>query len=514
MPTDQRANVQAATTGYLEARSESACAELLLSVEQELQEAHNELGRRTVRLAAITADVERSPPFHVIQIDGKGHGVMAARDIERGARILVEKPLIMLPSTKCPGDDSNSTDDAAINSEELEAAVHALSDHDRDAFYALSQSAELYGSRKTALGIVGTNGIPCIHEGTTFGAVFATSSRCNHGCDANASYKWNAHLGSLTIHATRRILAGEEIVYNYLGFLTPREHRRGLLRTEFGFECRCSKCCLEGRGRSASDERIQLIGDEASLRAQLRERSDLEELVRSDPRASLQVLDDWQVRHLVPRADAHAHVCHVDAPRVLPAQERTAHVHDVHPHEPCSYMWVHVHVAHVHPHEPCPPHELPALYTRHPAPACMYVPLPPTPHTAPHTAHSLTHSLTHPLTHPLTHSLMHSLTHSRTHALTHSRTHSLTYLGAHEAREWRWALPPRRDLHAGFRGVLRQCILALGRSCASWPPLCCSTATCWWRHWPRHWPSGRNIPGDNMAARDGRICTCACQRSP
>ena len=88
----------------------------------------------------------------------------------------------------------------------MEQQLTALDAEQKASFGALAQDAK-FGDEKTLQGIFHTNAM--VHGSGQ--SIFPISSRINHGCDANAVYKFNANIGRVTIHASRDIAAGDEI---------------------------------------------------------------------------------------------------------------------------------------------------------------------------------------------------------------------------------------------------------------------------------------------------------------
>ena len=219
--------------------------------------------------------------FEVRSIDGKGFGCIAIRDIVLGERLLAEPPLTI------EGDGLPS----------IEESVASLSDAERNLFFGLAQDEQLFGAgtSKDIEGIIGTNGIPfTAKDGTECGGVFAIVSRLNHSCCASCSYRWNAELHQLTIHACRNVKAGEELTIDYdcYGGFARREVRRKALKESFGFECACEKCRLEGEALMASEERIDQIGDSSSIANELLKRVALPELSSNDAAVVLRSLEE------------------------------------------------------------------------------------------------------------------------------------------------------------------------------------------------------------------------------
>ena len=75
--------------------------------------------------------------------------------------------------------------------------------------------------------------------------VFATSSRLNHSCVPNVHHSYNPNLKRTTVFAVRDIEPGEELCITYMGgkgHYWTRPQRIELLRSNYGFTCKCSAC--------------------------------------------------------------------------------------------------------------------------------------------------------------------------------------------------------------------------------------------------------------------------------
>ena len=146
-------------------------------------------------------------PFEVRPIAGKGSGVIAVRDIERGERLLAEAPFLQVQG----GWQDLRKELVHGIFDDLRAALRGLSPAERAKFFELTQNPVRFGAQKTATGVFATNGIPFDHHGQPRVGVFLTAARFNHACNPNAIYRWNANLGRLTIHACQPIAAGCEV---------------------------------------------------------------------------------------------------------------------------------------------------------------------------------------------------------------------------------------------------------------------------------------------------------------
>ncbi|KAH7367782.1 hypothetical protein B0T11DRAFT_213042, partial [Plectosphaerella cucumerina] len=193
------------------------------------------------------------PLFSVQDTPGKGRGLVAARDIPLGTRILAEKPLLM-----------SGMPNVALFERDLIRQVNALSSVERAQFLALHDN---FPDEIGYSGIFKTNGIPC-GEDSNIGAVYPTISLINHSCLPNTFYCWNFTTEKETVHAIRPIGAGEEITITYtaadLSFSTRQEY----FKSSFGFDCKCPLCDLPEEAIKASDDaRAKLkILDELAIR--------------------------------------------------------------------------------------------------------------------------------------------------------------------------------------------------------------------------------------------------------
>ena len=89
-------------------------------------------------------------------------------------------------------------------------------------------------------------------------AVVPTAARMNHSCTPNVYHCWNATTGQLTVHATRDMTAGEEILTCYINVCCYREARQKEL-DRYGFECDCAACCMQTEFGRKSEKRRQRL---------------------------------------------------------------------------------------------------------------------------------------------------------------------------------------------------------------------------------------------------------------
>ena len=91
------------------------------------------------------------------------------------------------------------------------------------------------------------------HRGLRFGGVFVLASLVNHGCAPNVQLapSWTHSSGaddgacetfSLVLRSTAKVACGDELRRSYVSAGLPRQERRALLSSGWGFECVCERC--------------------------------------------------------------------------------------------------------------------------------------------------------------------------------------------------------------------------------------------------------------------------------
>ena len=198
-----------------------------------------------------------TPLMYAIQdVPGKGKGLIAARDIPKGARIIFEKPIFAV------GEPVES---------ELAERVTSLDQHQRGEFLSMSNIHPFNDHLAQWVGILYTNALP-VGSKLELSGIFLTACRINHACDNNAAHCWHDDCNRLTVHAIRGISKGEEITISYLGGAFDRNERQEELQRRFHFTCTCQLCSLLSQQSIESDlilnrinEIDNIISDEAVL---------------------------------------------------------------------------------------------------------------------------------------------------------------------------------------------------------------------------------------------------------
>jgi hypothetical protein len=206
----------------------------------------------------------------VVDIGGQDKGLVAGRDIPKGARIFCEGPLFSAPR---PGlTPSNAVASPGALREELLARIKTLSKGKLRQFFSLPN---YYKGQDPLVGIFLSN---FINQGSDTG-VYALMSQVRHSCLPNAAPTWNPEQAYMTLHAFRPIRAGEVITMMYnsrrsmaltssdrrkeppmlaegYGLITATSDvRKQSLKDDYGIECDCLICSLPPCELQLSDDR-------------------------------------------------------------------------------------------------------------------------------------------------------------------------------------------------------------------------------------------------------------------
>jgi Leucine-rich repeat (LRR) protein len=190
----------------------------------------------------------------------RGLGVFATAPIRQGDRILAEEPLLSR-SVETMQQDAEQQGGAE---EGLRAALATLNEEQRQMFYSLAVAKH---REQSAHGIWLSNAYLTDRHPTQRTGIFHLISRFNHACCPVAHIAWNPTIKRMTVHALEDIPAEAEITVAYFstGEGGARAAWKARLQREFGFECTCSLCMLEGDALAQSDARQERIAELRSL---------------------------------------------------------------------------------------------------------------------------------------------------------------------------------------------------------------------------------------------------------
>ena len=211
----------------------------------------------------------------------KGSVVLAWRSIPMGARILVEKPLMMVPRFTHHGSEATTPDDSSRHSEaawpgdvienphtqiltskrDIEAQIAALNPQHHQILGSLPQPRNKMLELEA---LVANNLLPVGPD--MAGGVFPDACRFNHSCNNNAFRLWNPTIEAYTVHALTDIDAGEEITLTYLRTQDANSRSRArYLQKAYGFVCRCWLCTMPQEDREKMDYLFDGFGRLAKL---------------------------------------------------------------------------------------------------------------------------------------------------------------------------------------------------------------------------------------------------------
>lgn len=193
-------------------------------------------------------------PYVIVNVAGKGKGLVATRNIMQGELILKEVPLFVVQTSS----------DANLNVH-LKKVLSSLNASQRETYYNLSKPASSGDPDVTEL-VFRVNSV-AVGDGSA--GVFPTIARVNHGCarSFNSVYHWKAEEGVGVLHALKPIKKGDEILREYLNTKSPKSQRREALKQIYSFDCTCSVCSQSSRDSERSDATLKSM---ATIEAEFR----------------------------------------------------------------------------------------------------------------------------------------------------------------------------------------------------------------------------------------------------
>lgn len=183
--------------------------------------------------------------FVIKDMESKGKGAVAVKDIEEGELILAESPLFTVPwwvrTSPYPGKEVN---DYILD------RLSLLSEKEQASFYALSDCKCSVEEEKSEMGIWRTNNFALGRSSKKCdNAIFIAISRFNHSCVPLAEFHWNTDLKRQEIRAIVPIQGGQEITLCYVTsevLTKSKAERQKRFLEHYGFECACPDCQLQG----------------------------------------------------------------------------------------------------------------------------------------------------------------------------------------------------------------------------------------------------------------------------
>ncbi|KAH8886531.1 SET domain-containing protein [Thozetella sp. PMI_491] len=209
-------------------------------------------------LAAVSAhgnsashDVQQSDshPYKVVDLPGRGKGVVAVRRIRRGEVIMTDYASVLAKSD--------------FSREMTQAQGHELLHRAMEQLPIAEQVFSLARNRKEDTpapeDVVRTNSFNMAISGTAWVAVFPKISRINHDCAPNAYTRFSeASLGNRIV-AFHDIQPGQEITISYIEAGMTHAERQHTLHRVWGFNCSCALCQSTPGQIATSDSRRQRL---------------------------------------------------------------------------------------------------------------------------------------------------------------------------------------------------------------------------------------------------------------
>ncbi|KAL1889970.1 hypothetical protein Sste5346_008548 [Sporothrix stenoceras] len=220
--------------------------------------------------------------YEIIDIPGRGKGVVAARKIKQYEAFMVDYAALVV-DLRVAGGSVERNEGYRL----LQAAADQVSDPQRVLGLAQTSTAARHpvenvlrsNAFHTALGA----------EGDEHMALFPDLARINHDCRPNAFPRFLPHSLAVNVAAARDIVPGEEITISYIPLGQTRIARqKALLRWEF--VCKCPLCAASEADIEASDARLTRIDE---LREKVAEAVDHRySSTRAEKKAALETIRD------------------------------------------------------------------------------------------------------------------------------------------------------------------------------------------------------------------------------
>ncbi|OCB88632.1 SET domain-containing protein [Sanghuangporus baumii] len=200
-------------------------------------------------------------PYEIREIEGKGRGMIATRDIKVKELIIRERPVLMTPAKTYYTRSSLKSRWLEIDKKLLQF-LYWLEQEDREKVVQLHNCKPPEECGPLA-GIVRTNALAASFSGSEvceyYSSICLNMCLINHSCAPNAYYSFEEKDVTFSVMAQKDIAAGEEITISYIDGFMPRAARQAELKLKYCFTCACSLCSKPDAESAASDERRKFI---------------------------------------------------------------------------------------------------------------------------------------------------------------------------------------------------------------------------------------------------------------
>jgi hypothetical protein len=176
--------------------------------------------------------------FKQVAIPGKGQGLVASRDVEKGTRVLSESPLLTVPgNTGIVGPMLKAFEGLALPDKQTFGSLH------RYMHPLHSQKlAQFFGKPIAEINPLVFVVIATFINNHLGNHVFLQGSRINHSCVPNLEWAWNVNINQGTFHAIKSIKVGEELTISYIRGANWTKEKRALALQKWDFACSCPSC--------------------------------------------------------------------------------------------------------------------------------------------------------------------------------------------------------------------------------------------------------------------------------
>ncbi|KAI1761147.1 SET domain-containing protein [Hypoxylon sp. FL1150] len=195
-----------------------------------------------------SANISAEPAWKVVDIPGKGKGVVATRHIKRSEAVMADWASLVVHL------DFPTSVKRLEGYRHLHIAVDQLSGPDR--VLGLARSSTF--SNDIVEDVLRTNAFSYPLSGEYHMALYPDVSRVNHACRPNAFIRFTPASLAVSVVVQRDIEPGEEITITYVPLGKSREERQEAL-LKWGFSCSCDLCTASKAEIAASDYRREKI---------------------------------------------------------------------------------------------------------------------------------------------------------------------------------------------------------------------------------------------------------------
>ncbi|KLU85190.1 hypothetical protein MAPG_04220 [Magnaporthiopsis poae ATCC 64411] len=192
---------------------------------------------RASKTAATNAAPDQ-PSYEVVDLPGKGKGVLATRKIRRFETIMLEPAAIVAANEFA----------RAVRRQDGYRLLHLAVDQLRDPGQVLSLARSSSFAQDDVEDLLRTNSFAGELDGEPHMGLFPRVARINHACKPKSAMN--------AIVANRDIEPGEEITISYTQEGLESKTRRERLEAVWGFKCTCAHCAAAD-ATAASDERLE-----------------------------------------------------------------------------------------------------------------------------------------------------------------------------------------------------------------------------------------------------------------